>query len=290
VDDALVGGLFYGLYLALPIGLIVALVAYHPTITPTERLRWTTTSLRRNSRRWFMRAALAAFGASLIVPLSFALILGRADLAVDLAFVVLGALPLALIIGVLFGLLSGLQTQSYVTPPAPGKAIYMSKRNALLSGLGVGLGVALSVGLVLFALILGLGGGLINALVFGPPIGLVGGLIVGFLTALQRGGGAYLRHHVLRWVLVRTRSIPRDYVAFLDYGTQLILLRRRGGGYEFIHRLLLEHFAALEPRSWRAHASQDLSQGSAVAGPSVDQQPAFVVPEPNRGPHSGISG
>jgi hypothetical protein len=26
-----------------------------------------------------------------------------------------------------------------------------------------------------------------------------------------------------------------------------------------------------------------------AAGPSVDQQPAFVMPEPNRGPHSGIS-
>jgi hypothetical protein len=32
---------------------------------------------------------------------------------------------------------------------------------------------------------------------------------------------------------------------FLDYATERIFLRKVGGGYIFIHRLLLEHFAAV---------------------------------------------
>ncbi|MFM8333482.1 MAG: hypothetical protein ACKN9T_17535 [Candidatus Methylumidiphilus sp.] len=36
---------------------------------------------------------------------------------------------------------------------------------------------------------------------------------------------------------------PFNYVRFLDYAARLILLRKTGGGYEFPHRLLLDHFA-----------------------------------------------
>jgi hypothetical protein len=38
---------------------------------------------------------------------------------------------------------------------------------------------------------------------------------------------------------------PLNYARFLDYCTDRIFLRKGGGGYIFIHRLLLEHFAAL---------------------------------------------
>jgi hypothetical protein len=34
-------------------------------------------------------------------------------------------------------------------------------------------------------------------------------------------------------------------VDFLDYATECILLRKVGGGYIFIHRLLQDYFAAL---------------------------------------------
>ena len=33
---------------------------------------------------------------------------------------------------------------------------------------------------------------------------------------------------------------------FLDYAVKLVFLRKVGGGYIFIHRLLLEHFAAMK--------------------------------------------
>ena len=45
-------------------------------------------------------------------------------------------------------------------------------------------------------------------------------------------------------MLVRNGSIPWNYVKFLDYAAERILLRKVGGGYTFIHRMLLEYFAA----------------------------------------------
>ncbi|NDJ53787.1 MAG: protein kinase, partial [Chloroflexi bacterium] len=63
--------------------------------------------------------------------------------------------------------------------------------------------------------------------------------MVGLATALQ--------HLILRWMLNRDNGIPWNYAALLDHATRLILLRRVGGSYTFIHRYLLEYFAALEP-------------------------------------------
>jgi len=61
-----------------------------------------------------------------------------------------------------------------------------------------------------------------------------------FLIALLLGGLACLRHGVLRFLLWRAGSIPWNYPRFLDYAAEHILLRKVGGGYIFIHRLLLD--------------------------------------------------
>jgi len=40
--------------------------------------------------------------------------------------------------------------------------------------------------------------------------------------------------------------MPLHYSAFLDYCAERIFLRKVGGGYIFVHRLLMEYFASLE--------------------------------------------
>jgi hypothetical protein len=45
-------------------------------------------------------------------------------------------------------------------------------------------------------------------------------------------------------VLWRFGAMPLDYVRFLDYAAERVFLRKVGGGYIFVHRLLLEHFAS----------------------------------------------
>ena len=70
------------------------------------------------------------------------------------------------------------------------------------------------------------------------------GLFVGLVVGLGAGGLACFKHLYLRLLLVRSGSIPWNYVRFLDYAAERILLRKVGGGYIFIHRMLMEHFAA----------------------------------------------
>ena len=81
-------------------------------------------------------------------------------------------------------------------------------------------------------------GSFVFAFFFGPLIGLIIGL---------RGGGvASIQHLVLRWLLWKTGAVPWNYTRFLDYAARHVLLRKVGGGYIFVHRLLLEYFASLE--------------------------------------------
>ncbi len=61
------------------------------------------------------------------------------------------------------------------------------------------------------------------------------------------GGFTVLQHAALRRVLYQQQHIPQNYAHFLDYAASLILLRKVGGGYIFIHRYLLEYFAGLSP-------------------------------------------
>jgi eukaryotic-like serine/threonine-protein kinase len=42
-----------------------------------------------------------------------------------------------------------------------------------------------------------------------------------------------------------TRDTPFQFIKFLDECAKLILLKKVGGGYIFIHRMLLEYFAEL---------------------------------------------
>jgi hypothetical protein len=79
---------------------------------------------------------------------------------------------------------------------------------------------------------------LFTGLVFAPFVGLFIGLCF--------GGAAWVKHICLRLFLWRAGCLPWRYVQFLDYAAERILLRKVGGGYIFVHRLLLDYFASLE--------------------------------------------
>ncbi|MEI6270136.1 MAG: NACHT domain-containing protein [Methylococcaceae bacterium] len=52
-------------------------------------------------------------------------------------------------------------------------------------------------------------------------------------------------HGTLRVLLAQSKAAPLKIAHFLDYGVKLGFLKKAGGSYEFIHRTLLEHFAAM---------------------------------------------
>lgn len=70
-------------------------------------------------------------------------------------------------------------------------------------------------------------------------------VIIGIGIFLQFGGAAYVKHYLLRLILSISSRIPWHYVHFLDYCADCIFLRKVGGGYIFVHRLLMEHFVSL---------------------------------------------
>jgi hypothetical protein len=81
----------------------------------------------------------------------------------------------------------------------------------------------------------------LHALFWAP----IGATIPALAVGLSCGGAAYVQHFVLRLLLWCGRRVPSNYARFLDYAAERILLRKVGGGYIFIHRLLLEYFASL---------------------------------------------
>jgi hypothetical protein len=115
----------------------------------------------------------------------------------------------------------------------PNQGIWNSIRNMWIGGLLYGL---------MGGPILGLMGWPAGELRNGLLYGLIGGLLLGLLTY---GGDACIQHLALRSLLSVSNHAPFNYARFLDYCHSRILLRKVGGGYIFIHRLLLEHLAAM---------------------------------------------
>ena len=90
-----------------------------------------------------------------------------------------------------------------------------------------------------------------------------------FDGGLWYGGLDALRHYLLRLIAVWLGYMPRRYAHFLEHCSKLVFLRSVGGGYIFIHRMLLEHFAAMwEGEEKERGHSASVGSGSAVAAPT----------------------
>ena len=72
------------------------------------------------------------------------------------------------------------------------------------------------------------------------------GTFFGLIAFLWYGGLNVVKHYTLRFILWRTNALPLNCAPFLDYAAERIFLRKVGGGYIFVHRLLLEYFAEIE--------------------------------------------
>ena len=86
-------------------------------------------------------------------------------------------------------------------------------------------------------------------IVIGITLGLTGGLLVGFIIGLIIGLLNYnipiIQYVVLRSILAQDGYIPRwRYDLFLDYAAELVILRKVGGGYRFVHDYLRQYLAS----------------------------------------------
>jgi|GEM_PF-614543 len=221
--NGLLLGLIYGLIstwthadsqIGLGDGLLYGVIGIfiHPfiqnRIEPADSMKWSWRKTRNN----------LVFGVLIV----FVYILGG------------GSLQAALVFGFVATLISGFDKISEVDRRTlPNQGIWKSAANARTLFLTIGLLTGLLIGII-----------------ENPLLGLAQGLIVcGLAGALFGGEGSgvvCIKHLILRFILWRDGCIPWNYARFLDYAADRIFLQKVGGGYIFIHRLLMEHFARME--------------------------------------------
>jgi hypothetical protein len=153
---------------------------------------------------------------------------GHHPLFNNLNFWVIFGVVLGISIGLTLGLISGLKGSELEVKTNPNQGIWRSARNS--SAIGI---------------LSGLFFGFISGSIFGLFFGTFGGLTFGLISGLIIGGATCIQHFVLRFNLYRMGYIPWNYARFLDYATDRLFLQKVGGGYIFVHRMLLEHFAAM---------------------------------------------
>jgi len=125
----------------------------------------------------------------------------------------------------------------------PNQGIQLSLRNAITIGLSYGgsfglLGAAIGVMLGTFVDQI-----LISSLIYSAY-----GIFFGVLASIWYGGLDILKHYWLRATLSQVEGAPPLHrtIAFFDNAAELVLLRKAGGSYLFLHRLLQDYFAELD--------------------------------------------
>jgi len=255
----LINGLSFGLSAW---GLSLLLIGRSTAIQPTDLLVWSRRSLgkslfsRSHVSATLRVAALSGLSSGLSIWLSGGLINGLLDGPI-----------LGLILGLSYWLLLGLSrgvagvTIEDQQRVVPNQGIRRSALNGLLLGL-------------ISTVIVGLLGGLRALLNSDLRIALLAGLSAGLLLGLLNGGLASFRHYVLRFLLWRTGAVPWHSVPFLDSAAERILLRKVGGGYIFLHRLLLDYFADLETEPGSVETAESRQEGlQPETMPSISVEP-----------------
>lgn len=213
---------------------------------------------------WSWAEAIGALGGLIMIGLIFGLALGvffavgltlmavvngesenlRYVLLVFLISPFMGAFVL-LMFGLGLGVRIGLTGQEIERKIFVNQGVWNSLKLGFLEILIYGLSYGVMFGLVgkLFNSPWGvLPDGLVGGLIFG----LFFGLLVGEIVALFGSLGGCLKHFILRWVLYNNGFIPWNYSRFLNRCTDCLLLQRVGGRFRFIHKIVQEHFAAME--------------------------------------------
>jgi hypothetical protein len=230
-----VSGLAYGMIIGACIGLVAGMIGAFTELRPVERIQISLTSMSRLQNA--MRVSLiTGLSSGLIFALIYTLVFGQSGMIylkltskVWLHFYDFrpsGGFRTGLVLGLSFGLIRLLTSQQVESRRNPNQGTRRSMKLALLTGLIFGL-----VGMFI---------AMLRSL--GVVVNAVGAALI---SGMVSGGLFSVRHFVMRLILWSTRSAPLDYVRFLDFSAERLFLRKVGGGYIFVHRMLLEYFASL---------------------------------------------
>lgn len=174
----------------------------------------------------------------ILVGVAFALVVGSLITGLATFFVPFGSgLAIGGATGAVGMLVAGIHsTERLELRSTPNRGLRMVARSAIRTGLVV---AAVVGGLTLFLV------SLLHSLSAAVAAALVTGFGFGIFVTINSGFRSAARHSVLRLVLAQEGHVPLNYARFLDYAARdLSLLRKVGGGYIFVHRYLLDYFAA----------------------------------------------
>lgn len=248
-SDQLVGGLVAGLLGGSSMGLIFGLRTEFRNakrdIQPMESLAWS-----------WRGAAVGAGSVTSLAILAMLLVIAASELSasVNLAQEIEGIITdtfegirvVGLFFAVLGGAVGGLRGRRLQATTSVNQGIRESARSALVVGLSVVLGGCAAFLLGELRWGTSLQTSFESAIMIGAML-LPAGVLLG-------GGLAVIQHAILRRLLARQSYLPWNLPRFLDHCADLVFLRKVGGGYIFVHRLLLEYFTdagdLLGNRSW----------------------------------------
>jgi GTPase SAR1 family protein len=183
----------------------------HPK--PIDKIGWSLRVLRPRIKGLF-------FG-SIAIAIVFGLILFFMGNVFLYGLVIIPfALPVLFLVG-------GFTSSEVEKRAEPGQGMQYSLRNG-----------------VIVNLFMTLVSGIILRVVMGPA-GLYFGLGIGFIMGQSYGGFFYIYNKILCWILYKFGIYPDNDVDFFNFATNLTFFHKVGGGYIFIHRMLMEHFAAM---------------------------------------------
>lgn len=187
-----------------------------------EALTWSTSRAMKE----------VASPVALIVLAVFAVLIGLiSSLTQGIGAGLVIGLSIVVIFGMMIAIMTGLDSRDLMLRSSFNQGVWRSARNALVA---MGPGSLLTAGLWLAS-------ESYDAFRFCAMISLMLTLHVGVMY----GGGAFVQHFILRFILCCAGATPWRYKQFLDHATERIFLRKAGGGYMFVHRLLMEYFATL---------------------------------------------
>jgi len=218
----------HSLPLALLIGSILCARMFGTyRIVPAESFRWSW----KKARRAFLLGLTIGPALGWMLKVSFVYLFGEAYCIFERACLMdksAVGLGFGLTLGVTYGIIRGLSGEQIAVRTKPNQGIRQSAKNAILFA------VVSAIAPPFVALFLKY-----TSPYFWGAAGLSFGLMMG-------GGEACVKHGILRLILFCQGRIPWRYASFLDYAAERIFLQKVGGGYMFIHRLLLEHFAKVK--------------------------------------------
>ena len=204
--------------------------------------------MKRNgfSHQHIQTVELLSFSRHQIRPLT-AIIGGLAGIATTLvnssAYNGIPATQSELLTGMLLGaiggglsaiFISGLRSTPLATAVQPNQGMRHSLRNALQLGL---------IFAFIFFITIFVATAPVSTVSFGIMQGLISAFSFGLNGFIIFGGYAVIQHVIVRSLLVRRGYTEANLAQFLDTTASLLLMRKVGSGYIFIHRYLLEYFA-----------------------------------------------